>query len=412
MAAAAPPGVEPEPGVGTRIGAYELVRRIGEGAMGVVFEGRHTVLGRRVAIKLLRAEHAGNPGVVARFMQEARAANLASHDNIVSVTDTGQTPGGALYLVMEYLEGVALVDVLARRRLSALEIVRIFHQVLAALGAAHAAGLVHRDLKPANVFLIRRGDDELFVKLLDFGVAKLRGVGLTAAGMVIGTPQYMAPEQVLGRPVDARTDIFAAGVVLYEAVTGEPPFRGGTLAELAATIAHGQPVPVRARVPDVPPFLERMIDRALAKDPAARWPDVHAMRAELPRLTAAQAVPERPPAHPTASPRRRRAPAIATTVAVCGPRKPASTSTMAFRSRPRSASIGSARRPRRSRTSRTSPNTGSRTKRDARVGLPTIGRRWSSPSPATSGRCTRYRSTRSPHPLPWVCCGRSRRRRL
>ena len=292
------PGSEPEPGVGTRIGVYELVRRIGDGAMGVVFEGRHTVLSRRVAIKLLRAELAQNPDVVTRFLQEARAANLASHDNIVSVTDTGQTPGGTFYLVMEYLEGSPMADVLARRRLEIPEIVRIFHQVLAALGAAHAAGLVHRDLKPGNVFLVSRGEDPLFVKLLDFGVAKLRGVALTATGMVIGTPQYMAPEQILGRPVDARTDIFAAGVMLYEAVVGEPPFRGATLAEIAAQIVHETPVPARQRVPNLPPYLERMIDRALAKDPNARWPDVHAMRAELPRLTAGvfSVVPAPPPA--------------------------------------------------------------------------------------------------------------------
>ena len=311
MADAIPPGSEPEPGVGTRIGVYELVRRIGDGAMGVVFEGRHTVLSRRVAIKLLRAELAQNADVVARFLQEARAANLASHDNIVSVTDTGQSPGGTYYLVMEYLEGSPLADVLARRRLEIPEIVRIFHQVLAALGAAHGAGLVHRDLKPGNVFLVARPEDPLFVKLLDFGVAKLRGVGLTATGMVIGTPQYMAPEQIMGRPVDARTDIFAAGVMLYEAVTGEPPFRGGTLAELAAKIVHEPHVPARAKVSNVPPYFERMIDRALAKDPGARWPDVHAMRAELPRLTAAQfsAVPEPPPAA-AVRPGRRLVPAL------------------------------------------------------------------------------------------------------
>jgi serine/threonine protein kinase/HEAT repeat protein len=273
---------------GAKLGAYRVVRLLGEGGMGSVYEAHHEELGRRAAIKLLRDELVENQAVVVRFLQEARAVNLIRHDHIIDVYDYGDGSSGAVYFVMEYLEGETLGDLLRRRgRIEPPLLAHLFGQILEALGAAHDKQVVHRDLKPANVYIIRREDDPFFVKLLDFGVAKLTGEGaipgLTRAGALIGTPQYMSPEQLEGQPIDARSDLFAIGVMMYRAVVGQAPFRGESFGELAHGILNEPHMPPRQAAPEahIPSTLEALIDRALAKDPAARFESAEEMRRAL-----------------------------------------------------------------------------------------------------------------------------------
>jgi serine/threonine-protein kinase len=300
-----------EPAADVRLGAYRIVGKLGEGAMGIVHEGRHDLLGRRVAIKVLRPELARDPQISARFLREAIAANAVRHENIVAIYDHGTTPDGGAYLVMELLEGETLADRERRvGRLALPELARVFEQVLRALAEAHGRGVVHRDLKPANVFLVRRPDDPLFVKLLDFGVAKLSAEHaaqkLTSTGMVLGTPLYMSPEQILGRAVDARSDLFSVGVMLYQAATGELPFRGGNMGEVAASITAAAPPPPRALRPELPAELEAVILTALARDPARRHPTAAAMLEALGRATRPWIAPTAAHAPlPRASSRRR-----------------------------------------------------------------------------------------------------------
>jgi serine/threonine-protein kinase len=312
--------------VNERLGAYRIVGMIGEGAMGVVYEGRHDILGRRVAIKTLRPELARNPQVAPRFLREARAATRVTHENIVTIYDQGTAPDGGAYIVMELLEGETLADRLRRGPLGVPELAHVFGQILRALAEAHAAGVVHRDLKPPNVYLTRRGDDALFVKLLDFGVARLSAEltaqKLTTPGMLIGTPAYMSPEQIFGKPVDLRSDLFSVGVMLYEAAVGVVPFGGANMGELAANITRSEPPPPRLRAPELPQGLEAVILRALAKDPAARFPSAAAMfdalRAATRRLTGARDVEPRPRATPPPARWRRWAIAVGAAAALAG----------------------------------------------------------------------------------------------
>lgn len=225
-------GPAPDPLAGT---AYRTIRRIGSGAMGQVFEAEHTGLRRRVAVKLLSPLLAGDPVFVDRLRLEAQALATVRHHNVVAVTDHATTPSGVPFLVMELLQGRTLHDLLRERRaLPFPEALQIFDQLLGGLGAIHAAGLVHRDLKPANVFLCREGE-RTTVKVLDFGIVKVARHDLagpiaparllTQQGHAIGTPNFMAPEQVLGQGCDARTDIYAAGVLLYLLLSGRAPFQ-------------------------------------------------------------------------------------------------------------------------------------------------------------------------------------------
>ncbi|HEX3763418.1 MAG TPA: serine/threonine-protein kinase, partial [Kofleriaceae bacterium] len=234
QAAAEPVAILP---AGTRIGAYRVERMLGEGGMGFVYEATHQMLGRRSAIKLLRPELAGHAHLATRFLNEARAVNLIDHQNIVNIYDYGDGLAGSVYFVMEFLDGETLDELMRRRRPMALPLVlHVFGQIARALAAAHDKQIVHRDLKPANVYVIAREDNPYFVKLLDFGIAQLRGAGavpgLTLAGSVLGTPQYMSPEQVSGGAVDARSDVWAMGVMLYRAATGHAPFTGEEFGEL------------------------------------------------------------------------------------------------------------------------------------------------------------------------------------
>jgi serine/threonine-protein kinase len=275
--------------VGTELGSYRLVSLLGEGAMGRVWRAEHVRLGRQVAIKVLNPEQVARPDVVQRFFREARVVNDIDHEHIVEVTDFVEAPGLA-YLVMELLEGTTireLMDLRGRKRPPLARVLAIMVQVCEALEAAHEKGVVHRDLKPDNIFVVKRGGED-FVKVLDFGVAKLRdtegGLHSTHTGMVIGTPMYMAPEQALGREVDARTDVWAAGVVLYEMLSGSVPFSAPSFIELAVKIRESEPKPLPARTPRrerIPADLGAVVMKCLEKKPADRFRSMAALAEAL-----------------------------------------------------------------------------------------------------------------------------------
>jgi serine/threonine-protein kinase len=265
--------------IGRSIGNYKIVRVLGEGGMGTVYLAEHPMIGKRVAVKMLRPDLGTDPGLVSRFFQEAKAVNEIRHPNIVDISDFGHTDDGIVYFVMELMEGQSLRDRLAATGpLPIDEAVACSRQVIDALAAAHRVGIIHRDLKPDNIFMVP--DAQLpcgfHAKLFDFGVAKLLGdrqqqVGhKTIDGAVVGTPFYMSPEQALCHDVTAAADIYAMGVVMYEMVTGSVPFRAEQLVLLLnAILKQPAPPPSRAR-PDTPPWLDRLILRCLEKDPEAR----------------------------------------------------------------------------------------------------------------------------------------------
>jgi serine/threonine-protein kinase len=278
-------------------GRYEVTRRIGEGGMGAVYEARHSLIGKRVAIKVLLEKYISKPDVVERLRQEARLASSIGHENIVDITDFGQTDDGRTFVVMEFLEGESLAQLLAREGpLAPARAVAITRQVVSALGAAHGKAIVHRDVKPENVFIVRRGTRE-FAKVVDFGISKLvrpqeeqEGDGsprLTQTGMVLGTPLYMSPEQARGEEeLDHRIDVYAAGVILYELITGEVPYRGTNyLSIISQVLAQDPKRPSEVR-PDlsISPALEAVILKAMAKDRAQRYASMADLDADLARL--------------------------------------------------------------------------------------------------------------------------------
>ncbi len=283
FAAAATPvrDIDLEPGL--MVGEYSIVGRVGEGGMGVVYEGVHPVIGKRVAIKVLKAEMSRRPDVVERFVAEAASVNQICHQNIVDVFAFGQLPDGRHYFVMEFLVGESLFDLLERRgRLQLARALPILRQLGAALDAAHAKAIVHRDLKPDNIFLI--GDRAAQVKVLDFGIAKLApgDTQRTQTGMVMGTPLFMSPEQCRGQQVDHRTDVYAFGVLLYRILTGYYPFDSDTIATL---IFHH--IASAVRPPSelgAPADLDPILNRALAKKSSERYPSVGAVVSDLARL--------------------------------------------------------------------------------------------------------------------------------
>jgi len=280
--------------VGRSLGNYRLLEVLGQGGMGVVYMGEHSLLGRKAAIKVLRSELSKRADIVARFFNEARATSQVSHPSIVSCLDFGHDRGGSAYIVMELLEGESLRDRLDREEcIPWTRAVTIAKQVASALGAAHELGVVHRDLKPDNVYLVEDPDvvGGERAKVLDFGIAKLAddtgvaSVFRTRTGSLIGTPIYMSPEQCRGAgEVDKRTDIYSLGCVLYQMVCGRPPFIGAGHGDLIIMHMTVPPKPPRMLEPSVPEWLEQVILRMLAKKPDERYGDMAEVTADLERL--------------------------------------------------------------------------------------------------------------------------------
>ncbi len=275
-----PPGKSPGL-IGERINNYEVVSVLGEGGMGAVYLALHPFMGRKAAIKVLKRELAEDPGLVERFMNEARAANAIHHPNIIDIIDVGRMPSGIPYLMMEFLEGESLAQRIARERpLDVALAVSFAKQTAAALGAAHSKGIVHRDLKPDNLFLVPDEAQQFGcrVTVLDFGIAKLRGElsgsgAKTQSGSVMGTPPYMSPEQCRGitEEIDHRTDIYALGIILYEMLTGAPPFLSEGWGEVVLMHVTKAPAPPRKLNANISIELEAVVLKALAKASADRW---------------------------------------------------------------------------------------------------------------------------------------------
>jgi len=281
------PGEDPR--VGTTLGGRYYVRRLcGEGAMGRVYEGHHIDIGRRVALKVLHASFHTSADLVERFRREARAASKIGHANIVDVTDSGTTPDGAFYFVMEYLDGTNLEELIDQNGPLAVErALLITAQIARALEAAHAAEVIHRDLKPANIMLINRKGEDDFVKVLDFGISKDLDLSetdrraLTRPDVAIGTPVYMAPEQAAGKPANALTDVYAVGGLLYEMLTGCPPCAGTDAIDVLHKKAHEDPVEISTLRPDLPAQVQRLVTRALSRSPRDRHPSMSAVKDEV-----------------------------------------------------------------------------------------------------------------------------------
>ncbi|HVI03440.1 MAG TPA: protein kinase [Enhygromyxa sp.] len=258
---------------------YKVISVIGDGGMGRVYLGEHVTLRKKVAIKVLKQEFCHDRTNVERFLQEARAASMIRHENIVDIMDFGQVPGGSVFFVMELLEGSDLSDLLkSMGRLPWLRTRNILLQVVRALRAAHESGIIHRDMKPANVFLIDRASAHDYVKVLDFGIAKVddQSTGLTRTGAVFGTAGYMAPEQACGDPVDGRTDVYAVGCMMFEMLTGRTPFPGNNFMRVLTQHMNEAPPPPRDVCPDadISDEVETIILTALAKKPEDRFPDM------------------------------------------------------------------------------------------------------------------------------------------
>jgi serine/threonine protein kinase len=287
--------------VGSVIGGRYYVRRlIGEGGMGRVFEAEHIDIGRRVALKILHPAYSQTPDLVERLRREARAASKISHPNVVDVTDSGTTPDGAFFFVMEYLEGIELGELIYREgKLDVARALNIGAQIASAIQAAHEVNVIHRDLKPENVLIVTRDGQKDFVKVLDFGIAKsgtdsdlenekdtngdLRR-RLTSPGMTMGTPEYMAPEQAAGRPADPRSDVYAVGGLVYEMLSGKAPYEGQNFMEILHKKATTMPASLSTTREDVPPELEAIVMRAMAREPDGRQRSMDEFGRELTNL--------------------------------------------------------------------------------------------------------------------------------
>jgi serine/threonine protein kinase len=268
-----------------RIGAYRIIRELGRGAMGVVFEALHESIGQRVAIKMLHAELARDPEQLARFIREGRAACNVKHAHVVAVHELGEQDGMP-YQVLDLLEGETLADLLDRAgAMSLSELLAILLPVLSAVSATHAAGIVHRDLKPSNIMLVRDSSGTLVPKVLDFSISKLfaeqtepmRG----RSKSISGTPYYMAPEQARSAAVDARCDQYSLAVIAYEAVTGRRPFQRDGLYQRIHAIVRQRPTPPSRLVPGLHSAFDHVVSRALKRDPKRRYPHVLAFGAAL-----------------------------------------------------------------------------------------------------------------------------------
>ncbi len=256
-----------------RIGKYAIRRTLGQGAMGMVFEGFDPVIERKVAIKTILAEHLADGGAsaIARFKREAQAGGRLQHPGIVAVHEYGEDLNFA-YIVMEYVEGIELRKLMRERgRFELSDSMEVMRQLLAALSYSHDAGVVHRDIKPANVMVLKG----LKIKVMDFGIARIQSSSMTQVGTVLGTPTHMAPEQLMGDTADGRTDLWAAGVIFYELLTGRSPFAADSPAAVMHRVMQGDPMPPTRLAPDLPAVLDGVLDKALKKSVDLRYQTAH-----------------------------------------------------------------------------------------------------------------------------------------
>lgn len=326
-----------DPVIGLELHGFIVTRALCAGGMGLVYEACHPMINHRVAVKVLRPEFSGNTEVSARFLREARAMSAVKHRNVVEITNFGQLPNGAEYMMMELVEGETLSEIIAREApMPPVRALQICEEILAGLAAAHAAGVIHRDLKPGNVVLMKQSSEEPLVKLLDFGLARQLGAQtdpLTAASMsaervdrssiLAGTPEYISPEQASGRRVDGRGDLYALGVILFEMLTGRLPFESESAWDLLQLHRSAVPPLVSTLRADLYAPLDAFVDQLLSKDPLKRPSSARAARATVLQLAEEiRAIPQvatpligplvrevRPPQRPVR--RRARVPALA-----------------------------------------------------------------------------------------------------
>lgn len=275
-----------DPLIGKTVGGrFRLIQRLGTGGMSSVYLARHVLIDRLMAIKTLRRDLARDPIQRDRFLREARAVNRINHENIVEITDFGETEDGLVYLVMEYVPGEPLLSHLAEGPFPALRALDIAEQCASALGRAHQMGVIHRDLKPENILIVQRRERRDFVKILDFGIAKiLDAPSLTGSQQIFGTPGYIAPEYIQSTEIDGRADLYSLGCILYEMVTGALPFDYEYPGDLLVKHVTEPPIRPSVRLPTVEPAVEALILQALAKNPAQRFRDAFHFKAELAKV--------------------------------------------------------------------------------------------------------------------------------